>query len=57
MTPTVPGGATPVVEKSVLHEAWGYRISAGTGWPDVGVQALDDTASLRCSLCVSVARL
>ena len=42
---------TPV---ATLPGAWHYRVSAGTGWPDVSIVWLGEVESLVCNFCFSV---
>ena len=37
-----------------LPGAWRYRISTGSGWPDVGVLGLGEVESLICNFDLSV---
>ena len=43
---------TPV---ATLPGAWRYRVSAGTGWPGVGILWLGEMESLICNFDLSVA--
>ena len=43
---------TPV---ATLPGAWRYRVSAGTGWPDVSIMWLGEMESLVCNFYLSVA--
>ena len=43
---------TPV---ATLPGAWRYRVSAGIGWPGVGILSLGEVESWICNLCLSVA--
>ena len=40
---------------ATLPAAWPYRVSGGTGRPDVSIQRLGETESSVCSFCLSVA--
>ena len=43
---------TPV---ATLSGAWRYRVSAGTGWPDVSILRLGEVESWICNFYLSVA--
>ena len=50
--PRSPALGTPVV---ILPGTWHYRVSAGTGWPGVSIQWLDEREGLTCNFYLSVA--
>ena len=40
---------------ATLPGHWRYRVSAGTGWPDVSLRCLGETESLICNFYLNVA--